>query len=54
MRFADQWPAINHSDSVYVISISHLGTHALDIATWLQELGLERYKQAFQENEIDV
>jgi class 3 adenylate cyclase len=26
----------------------------VDIAAWLRELGLERYEQAFQENEIDV
>jgi SAM domain (Sterile alpha motif) len=24
----------------------------LDIAAWLRELGLERYEEAFQENEI--
>jgi class 3 adenylate cyclase len=26
----------------------------VDIATWLRELGLERYEQAFRENDIDV
>ena len=25
----------------------------MDVATWLQELGLERYVQAFRDNEID-
>jgi hypothetical protein len=24
------------------------------IATWLRELGLERYEEAFRENEIDA
>ena len=27
---------------------------AVDIAAWLRELGLERYEQAFRENEIDA
>jgi SAM domain (Sterile alpha motif) len=27
---------------------------AVDIAAWLRELGLERYAQAFLENEIDA
>ena len=26
----------------------------MDIAAWLRELGLERYAQAFRENEIDA
>jgi hypothetical protein len=26
----------------------------VDIAAWLQERGLERYEQAFRENEIDA
>jgi hypothetical protein len=26
----------------------------MDIAAWLRELGLERYEQAFRENEIDL
>ena len=26
----------------------------MDIAAWLRELGLERYEQAFRENEIDA
>jgi hypothetical protein len=26
----------------------------VDIAAWLRELGLERYAQAFRENEIDA
>jgi SAM domain (Sterile alpha motif) len=26
----------------------------VDIAAWLRELGLERYEQAFRENEIDA
>jgi hypothetical protein len=26
----------------------------VDIAAWLRELGLERYEDAFQENEIDA
>ena len=25
----------------------------MDIAAWLRELGLERYEQAFRDNEID-
>jgi class 3 adenylate cyclase/tetratricopeptide (TPR) repeat protein len=28
--------------------------NAVDIAAWLQELGLERYEEAFRENEIDA
>ena len=27
---------------------------AVDVAAWLRELGLERYEQAFQENEVDA
>src|ERR687891_1902597 len=27
---------------------------AVDVGTWLRELGLERYQQAFRENEIDA
>jgi hypothetical protein len=27
---------------------------AVDIEAWLRELGLERYEQAFRENEIDA
>src|SRR5918996_2550435 len=27
---------------------------AVDIAAWLRELGLERYEEAFRENEIDA
>ena len=26
----------------------------MDIATWLRDLGLERYERAFRENEIDA
>ena len=26
----------------------------MDIAAWLRDLGLERYEQAFRENEIDA
>lgn len=26
----------------------------MDIAAWLRELGLERYEQAFQDNEVDT
>ena len=26
----------------------------MDIAAWLRALGLERYEEAFQENEIDA
>jgi hypothetical protein len=26
----------------------------VDIAAWLRELGLERYEEAFRENEIDA
>jgi SAM domain (Sterile alpha motif) len=26
----------------------------MDIGSWLRELGLERYEQAFRENEIDL
>ena len=26
----------------------------MDIAAWLRELGLERYEQAFRENDIDA
>jgi hypothetical protein len=26
----------------------------MDIGGWLRELGLERYEQAFRENEIDL
>jgi hypothetical protein len=26
----------------------------VDVAAWLQELGLERYEQAFRDNDIDA
>jgi SAM domain (Sterile alpha motif) len=26
----------------------------VDIAAWLRELGLERYEEAFQDNEVDA
>src|ERR1700720_4673294 len=29
------------------------GDHRMDVAAWLQGLGLERYVQAFRDNEID-
>ena len=30
------------------------GTNTMDIGGWLRELGLERYEQAFRDNEIDL
>ncbi len=47
------WRPIRHVGSVsHAITIPMRDT--ADVAAWLRELGLERYEQAFRENEIDA
>src|SRR3984957_4641245 len=48
----DCWRPDRRSDKPSLADlIAWLGS-AVDILAWLRELGLERYEQAFQENEI--
>ena len=48
----DWWCADGRSDSLSVADLIALLGNAVDILAWLRELGLERYEQAFRENEI--
>ena len=48
----DWWCADRRSDSVTAADLICLLENAVDILAWLRELGLERYEQAFRENEI--
>ena len=47
-----RWCADRRSDSLSVADLIGLLGNAVDILAWLRELGLERYEQAFRENEI--
>ena len=48
----DWWYADLRSDSVSTAGLIAWAGNAVDILAWLRELGLERYEQAFQENEV--
>src|ERR671919_442809 len=42
------------SDRLREISLDSTGTPGMDVSTWLRDLGLENYVQAFQANHIDA
>src|ERR1700722_10114393 len=46
------WHADRRSDTVSAADLIGLLENAVDILAWLRELGLERYEEAFRENEI--
>jgi hypothetical protein len=43
---------VSHLDDGLAPSITEPGETAVDVASWLQALGLERYESAFRENEV--
>jgi hypothetical protein len=48
----DCWHADRRSDSLSPAEVIVLLGTPVDISAWLRELGLERYENAFRENEI--
>ena len=46
------WHADRRSGNLSTADLTALPGNAVDIVAWLRELGLERYEQAFRENEI--
>ena len=46
--------SLDSSDGLHETRLDSTGTPAMDVSTWLRDLGLENYAQVFQANDIDA
>ena len=48
------WTGLGHLDDTSTLSLTVPEETAVDIASWLRSLGLERYEATFRENDVDA